>query len=139
VEVLRQTRDAALLKNEILAMRKRMHDAHPNNSGLFDVKHDAGGMIDIEFIVQYLVLRHTANHPEIAGDIGNIALLNLAGASNLIEAALAEEVADAYRLFRKIQHQIRLKGEDRARVSIDKVRQHAEAVKKLWHLVFSGA
>lgn len=138
VEVLRQKRNETLLKNEILAMRKRMHDAHPNNSGLFDVKHDAGGMIDIEFIVQYLVLRHAASHPEIASDIGNIALLKLAGSSNLINVALAEEVANAYRLFRKIQHEIRLKGEDRARVSIDKVRQHAEAVKKLWHLVLSG-
>jgi glutamate-ammonia-ligase adenylyltransferase len=139
VEVLRQKRDESLLKNEILTMRKRMHDAHPNNSGLFDVKHDAGGMIDIEFIVQYLVLRHAASHPEIASDIGNIALLKLAGSSNLINVGLAEEVADAYRIFRKIQHQIRLKGEDRARVSIDKVSQHAEAVKKLWHLVLIGS
>lgn len=138
VEVLRQERDEAVLKKEILAMRKRMHDAHPNNSGLFDVKHDAGGMIDIEFIVQYLVLRHAANHPEMTGDIGNIALLKLAGASNLIDAALAEQVANAYRLFRKIQHEIRLKGEDRARISIDKVAESSEAVKELWHLVLTG-
>lgn len=138
VEVLRQKRDEAILKKEILAMRKRMHDAHPNNSGLFDVKHDAGGMIDIEFIVQYLVLCHAANHPEMTGDIGNIALLKLAGTSNLIDAALAEQVANAYRLFRKIQHEIRLKGEDRARISIDKVAESSEAVKELWHLVLSG-
>ena len=138
VEVLRQERDEAILKKEILAMRKRMHDAHPNNSGLFDVKHDAGGMIDIEFIVQYLVLRHAANHPGMTSDIGNIALLKLAGASNLIDAALAEQVANAYRLFRKIQHEIRLKGEDRARISIDRVAESSEAVKELWHLVLSG-
>ena len=48
------------LKDEVLKMRKRMRDANPNRTALFDLKHDAGGMIDIEFIVQYLVLRYSA-------------------------------------------------------------------------------
>ena len=134
--VLRQPREATALKNEILAMRKKMQDAHPNPSGLFDIKHDAGGMIDIEFIVQYLVLQHAATHPEMTGDIGNIALLKLAGDLQLINAALANSVADAYRTFRKMQHQIRLKGEDRARVTITQVADASTAVRRLWQEVF---
>ena len=43
-------------------MREKLHAAHPNTSGLFDVKHDRGGMIDIEFAVQYLVLAHAHRH-----------------------------------------------------------------------------
>ena len=44
------------LRRAIVEMREKLHAAHPNKSGLFDVKHDRGGMIDIEFSVQYLVL-----------------------------------------------------------------------------------
>lgn len=133
--LLRQSRDPALLRKEILAMRKRMHDAHPNRSELFDLKHDSGGMIDIEFIVQYLVLAYSDSHPAMTGDIGNIALLKLAGDSGLIEAPLANTVADAYRHFRKLQHQIRLKGADRARVELASVQAMRDAVERLWSLV----
>ena len=56
-------------------MRRRMHDGHPNRSALFDLKHDAGGMVDIEFAVQYLVLAHAHAHPALTRNAGNIALL----------------------------------------------------------------
>ena len=135
-QVLRQPRDSLQLQTEILAMRKKMHDAHPNRSGLFDLKHDAGGMIDIEFIVQYLVLRHAAERPQFVADIGNIALLKLAGELALIDSSLALTVADAYRLFRKLQHQIRLTGEDRARVTVSDVAQASQSVIRLWDQVF---
>ena len=138
-ELLRQTRDPAKLRSEILAMRKRMHDAHPNRSALFDLKHDAGGMIDIEFIVQFLVLRYAAEHPAMTEDIGNIALLKLAGDLHLIDARLSVMVGDAYRLFRKLQHQIRLTGHDRARVELTRVAEPRQAVEQLWQQVLLGA
>ena len=49
-------------------MRQRMHDAHPAAATRFDLKQDAGGMIDIEFIVQYLVLRHAARYPQLTAN-----------------------------------------------------------------------
>ncbi len=134
-QVLRQPRDEAALRESILSMRLKMHEAHPNKSNLFDIKHDAGGMIDIEFIVQFLVLRYAASYPEMTGDIGNIALLKLSGQLQLIDASLADSVANAYRLFRKIQHQMRMKGEDRARVAIDQVAAASDAVKRCWQAV----
>jgi glutamate-ammonia-ligase adenylyltransferase len=137
--VLLQSRDAQRLGDEIRAMRKRMHDAHPNHSALFDLKHDAGGMIDIEFAVQFIVLRHAAAHPQLTGDIGNIALLKLAGKLGLIDAALAVQVADAYRVFRKLQHQIRMQGEERARVAPQRVAAETASVKRLWQEMFSVA
>ncbi len=136
IDLLRQPRDAGALRSEVLAMRKRMHDAHPNRSGNFDLKHDPGGMIDIEFIVQYLVLAYAREHPEMTADIGNIALLRLAGRLGLIDATVGDAVADAYRRFRKLQHQIRLQGEDRARVDDAEVAIEAGAVRKLWGRVF---
>ena len=134
--VLLQSRDEKKLREEICAMRKRMHDAHPNRSAEFDVKHDAGGMIDIEFAVQYIVLRYASAHPELIGDIGNIALLRLAGSLGLIDADLAERVANAYRVFRKLQHQIRLQGEERARVAPQRLAAEIDSVKALWRELF---
>ncbi len=130
--VLRQPRAAEKLRQEVQTMRKKMHEAHPNRSTLFDLKHDAGGMIDIEFIVQYLVLCHAARYPQLTADIGNIALLKLCGELGLIDKALAVDVADAYRTFRKLQHQMRLQGNDRARVEIERVAQETISVRQLW-------
>ena len=135
-KVLRQTRDPESLKKDVLAMREKLHDAHPNRTQLFDLKHDTGGMIDIEFIVQYLVLRHAATQPRLTGDIGNIGLLKLCGELGLINGELSEKVATAYRTFRKMQHHIRLQGEERARVEKEKVTEEADAVTNLWKQVF---
>lgn len=136
VEVLCQPRDKDALQREILSMRKRMHDAHPNRSELFDLKHDAGGMIDIEFMVQYLVLLHACRHAALAGDIGNIALLKLCGELGLVDLSLALATADAYRRFRRLQHQIRLQGADKARVDVVRVQDDAARVRRLWGQVF---
>jgi glutamate-ammonia-ligase adenylyltransferase len=136
-QVLRKERpDAAALKQEVLAMRQKMRDARPNRSELFDLKQDEGGMIDIEFIVQYLVLQHAARYPELTGNIGNIALLHLAGQLGLIDAALAGAVADAYRDMRKWQHQLRLQGQDQSRVAPEKAAAHAANVRALWQRIF---
>ncbi|GAB3415263.1 bifunctional [glutamate--ammonia ligase]-adenylyl-L-tyrosine phosphorylase/[glutamate--ammonia-ligase] adenylyltransferase [Massilia agilis] len=132
--VLRQDRSAreAELRDEVRKMRQRIHDAHPNPSALFDLKHDAGGMIDIEFMVQYLVLRHAHQHPQLTANSGNIALLRLCGELGLVDAALAAACADAYRALRRLQHQVRLQGQDNARVEPSLVAGHAAAVVALW-------
>jgi glutamate-ammonia-ligase adenylyltransferase len=106
--VLSRPRDLEKLSAEIIAMRKKMQDAHPTKAGHFDLKHDPGGMIDIEFATQYLVLAYGHTHPQLLDDVGNIALLQRAGAAGLIDAACALQVADAYRSYRKRQHAIRL-------------------------------
>jgi glutamate-ammonia-ligase adenylyltransferase len=137
-QVLRLPRDPEKLRTEILAMRKRLHDAHPNRSPLFDLKHDDGGMIDIEFMVQFLVLRHADHYPELTADIGNIALLKLCGQLGLVDAGLAGQVADAYRMFRRLQHQIRLRGEERARVAVERIEGERASVVALFAQVFAG-
>jgi glutamate-ammonia-ligase adenylyltransferase len=136
--VLRQDRAGAeaALKDEVLKMRQRMHDAHPNRSALFDLKQDPGGMIDIEFIVQYLVLRHACQHPQLTANTGNIALLHLCGELGLVDAALADAAADAYRDYRRLQHQMRLQGQENARVEPAAVAAHSAAVVALWAACF---
>jgi glutamate-ammonia-ligase adenylyltransferase len=113
-----------------------MLDAHPNRSGLFDLKHDRGGMVDIEFVVQYLVLLHAHAHYELTANLGNIALLHMAGALRLIPTELANRVADAYREYRRLQHGLRLNGAEYARVDRDRVIAHIQATLSLWRTVF---
>jgi [glutamine synthetase] adenylyltransferase / [glutamine synthetase]-adenylyl-L-tyrosine phosphorylase len=101
-------------KQEIKAMRERMSAQKANRSAGFDVKNDAGGMVDIEFIVQALVLIHAHEHPFLIENKGNIALLLFAGENGLLPLAQSKELADAYRAYRAFQHHCRLAGEDRA-------------------------
>ena len=106
--VLMTPREIGALRAEILSMRQKMRDGHPNDTALFDIKHDRGGMVDIEFIVQFLVLAYANLHPELAKNAGNIALLKLAAEFGLIDAELAGQVRDLYRKLRQIQHRMRL-------------------------------
>lgn len=139
-QVLRKDRSGqeAQLKEEVVRMRQRMRDANVNRSELFDLKHDAGGMIDIEFIVQYLVLRHAAAYPQLTANAGNIALLRLCGELGLIDASLAGQVADAYRIMRKLQHSVRLQGQDKTRVEPGLVGHHPDSVQRLWQACFGA-
>jgi glutamate-ammonia-ligase adenylyltransferase len=135
-EILVRPRDAAALAAEIRAMREKIHAGHPNRSGEFDLKHDTGGMIDIEFAVQFLVLAHAHLHPELTANIGNIALLGVAARLGLIDAGLALEVQGTYREYRRRQHLLRLDGAPFARVAADALLQERASVNRLWQTVF---
>jgi len=135
--ILRRERDPVELAAKITDMRAKMHAAHPNRSGLFDLKHDTGAMIDVEFAVQYLVLAFSSQHEELTRNLGNIALLGMAAELGLIPAALAERCQNAYREFRRLQHALRLNGAQYARVPPGQVAAHAEAVRELWRLTVS--
>ena len=135
--ILRRTREPGPLAGEIVAMREKMHAAHPNRSALFDLKHDHGGMIDIEFAVQYLVLAHAHRHPGLTRNLGNIALLGMGADLGLLDPALAARARNAYREFRRLQHALRLNGAQFARVPAAQVQEHATAVRGLWEAIFS--
>ncbi|HET7197898.1 MAG TPA: bifunctional [glutamate--ammonia ligase]-adenylyl-L-tyrosine phosphorylase/[glutamate--ammonia-ligase] adenylyltransferase [Burkholderiales bacterium] len=137
--ILTRERNAAQLAREIAAMREKLHAAHPNRSGLFDVKHDTGGMIDIEFSVQFLVLAHAARFAGLTRNLGNIALLGMAGELGLIDRALAARCQAAYREYRRRQHALRLNGAAYARVPPAEVAAHVAAVGELWSLSVRAA
>jgi glutamate-ammonia-ligase adenylyltransferase len=134
--ILMRRRDPGALARDVLAMREKLHKAHPNDSALFDLKHDRGGMIDIEFAVQTLILTHAQRHPELTGNLGNIALLGIASSLGLIPEPIAKQCQIAYREFRRLQHGLRLNGAQYARVPQDQVFERASAVKELWRHVF---
>jgi glutamate-ammonia-ligase adenylyltransferase len=132
--ILRRQRNAPDLAAKIAEMRDRMHAGHPNRSELFDLKHDRGGMVDVEFAVQYLVLAFSHQYAQLTRNLGNIALLGMAAELGLIPADVAERARNAYREFRRLQHALRLNGAQYARVPPAEVAAHAEAVRELWRL-----
>ncbi len=138
-EVLCAPREEPALREGILEMRRKMLEAHPNASTLFDLKHDPGGIIDVEFMVQYLVLGHARGHRELTANSGNLALLKTAAGLGLVGEAQAEAVRAAYRQFRELQHQLRLAGERYARVEPQRIADSAATVIGLWKSLFGGA
>ncbi|MCY0388837.1 bifunctional [glutamate--ammonia ligase]-adenylyl-L-tyrosine phosphorylase/[glutamate--ammonia-ligase] adenylyltransferase [Robbsia sp. Bb-Pol-6] len=135
--VIASVRAPDVLAAEIVAMRERSREGHPNRSALFDIKHDRGGMVDIEFIVQYLVLAHAAQHPVLVRNTGNISLLNACAALEIVTAAEAEAVGGAYRRYRALQHRLRLDGAAEARVPADGVARERQAVLAFWDRTFA--
>jgi glutamate-ammonia-ligase adenylyltransferase len=135
VAVLRKERDLEALRRSIDEMRRKLHAAHPNRTLLFDLKHDPGGIVDVEFAVQYLVLSHARAHAELTGNIGNLALLKLAARLGLLAGDCAQAAHDAYRRLRQRQHGLRLKGEKYARIAPGEVAAEIRAVRELWKSV----
>ena len=134
-EVLAAPRDHAALRQQVQAMRDKVRAARPVKAGLFDVKHSAGGMMDAEFAVQYLVLAHAAAHPQLQANVGNIALLQRAEACGLLPPGVGEAAANAYRELRRAQHRARL-DEQPTQFPADTLTTERDAVLALWHAVF---
>ncbi len=135
--VIKATRDAQSLQTEIIAMRQKVRAAHIIKRDQFDVKYSAGGMVDVEFAVQYLVLCHAAQHPELADNMGNIALLLRAQSCGLLPGPIALGAADAYRELRRLQHRARL-NEEPTQVIPPALQAERDAVLALWQFVFKS-
>ncbi len=140
-EILCAVRDPEELKDKILEMRRKMLDTHASEVSArtpesFDLKQDTGGIIDVEFIVQYLVLAHAHAHPELCGNLGNIALLRIAAELGLIAEEESGPAREAYREYRRLQHRNQLNAQPKAPIARAGVAAHIAAVERLWQSVF---
>jgi len=133
--VISAHRDPQELAQEIVSMRNRVRVAHPIKHSFFDVKHSPGAMVDAEFAVQYLVLTHTAAHPDLADNVGNIALLQRAEAAGLLPSGVGTAASSAYRELRRVQHRARL-NEEPTHVEGSLLKTEQDAVLALWQAVF---
>jgi glutamate-ammonia-ligase adenylyltransferase len=103
--ILTQPRDGEKLRSDVRHMRGRIGEAHRATSP-WDVKYAAGGLVDVEFIAQYLQLRHAAENPEVLDTNTNRALDKLGGAG-LIDRDTAKMLAEGGKLWRTIQGMLR--------------------------------
>ena len=136
-EVINAPRDHSALKDEIIAMRNKLSAARPVKPDVFDVKHSAGGMVDVEFAVQFLVLAFARQHPSLLANVGNIQLLKRSEQAGLLPSGIGVAAGNAYRALRKVQHQARL-DELATQIPHPQAQEWREDVLALWRAVFGN-
>ncbi len=120
------------LKAEVVKMRRRMRsELSRGRGGEFDIKQDAGGMADIEFLVQYWVLAHAADHPDLVEYSDNVRQLEALARNGLVPGTSADRIKSIYLNLRGSAHELALIGSGRV-VSGDAFVEEREWISKLW-------
>jgi len=138
-EVLTRPRDPDKLRREVRDMRARMrqHRDRPK-AGTFDVKQGEGGLTDIEFLTQYLVLRHAHDHPALVEWSDNWRQTDALVAAGVLAAAQARVLIDSYRDYRAWLHARDLQQAD-ALADDSQFQAARAAVRALWQEFFGEA
>ncbi len=131
-QILSQPRDENKLKNSVVDIREKMYEALINRKkGSFDLKQGRGGMVDIEFIVQYSVLRWACEHPELLQWTDNLRLLETLATLQLMNETDSQLLRDAYFAYRANAHRLALQ-DKKAIVSETEYTDHKNNVKRIW-------
>lgn len=130
--ILCRERDAEALRAEVREMREKMRQHLANKDpALFDLKTDAGGITDIEFIVQYLVLRYAAQAPGLTRWSDNVRILELMAQYGVMEEREAEALKLAYITLRDELHHLALQ-EQSGRVGSERFAPERRQVRTSW-------
>jgi glutamate-ammonia-ligase adenylyltransferase len=119
-----------------LRMRKELSRSGPKE---FDIKQDAGGIGDIEFLVQYWVLAGAEAHPELLTYTDNIRQLEGLAAVGVIDAATALWLTETYISYRTVLHHLSLEGEGERVVPAGPFQETRERLRAIWHATLESA
>jgi glutamate-ammonia-ligase adenylyltransferase len=129
---LAEPRDAGHVKNEVVEMRQKMRQAlDKSTTEAFDLKHGEGGIVDIEFMVQYLVLACSHQYPQLTEFTDNIRLLETVERSGLLAASEVEDLITAYKTYRSKYHRVALQNQP-SLVGADCYQASRQAVIGVW-------
>ncbi|MEZ5560110.1 MAG: bifunctional [glutamate--ammonia ligase]-adenylyl-L-tyrosine phosphorylase/[glutamate--ammonia-ligase] adenylyltransferase [Pseudomonadales bacterium] len=131
-EILCLARDRSDLRAQVAGMRRRMAEHH---GGEGDLKQGSGGIVDIEFMVQYLVLAHAHEHPELTTYTDNVRILETAERLGLLAARTAQSLREAYLALRTEWHRTVLDLPDSERAA-SVLTSHRELVGDAWRELF---
>lgn len=126
-KVLTRKRAPQTLKNEVVDMRERMRTERlKTEKDCFDLKQSRGGIVDIEFLVQYLILQHAREFPDIIFWTDNIRLLESLDGEGIITGCESERLQTAYIVMRKAIHRLNLqeKSQKIPEAELTQIRQH---------------
>jgi glutamate-ammonia-ligase adenylyltransferase len=127
----RRVRQDALL-DDVKSMRSKMRtQLDKSTAELFDLKQGRGGIGDIEFLVQYLVLRHAGHHPALLHYPDNIRQLGVLDAVGLLDSRAVAGLQEAYRAYRRAAHRLALDGRD-AMVAVAELSEERAFVSEIW-------
>ncbi len=123
----------ASLREEVRSMRERMRrELSKASAGMFDIKQDAGGVADIEFLAQYWALRWAREYPPVAMFSDTIRQLESVESANLVPQATVDCLVGAYRAYRTRSHHLSLAGEA-AIISDEAFAEERAAVTRIWN------
>ena len=128
VAALTRTRGRAKLRQDIVSMRARIAEASKKE---VDLKRDPGGIVDVEFLVQYLVLAFAGEHEELCAFTDNVRILETAAGTGLVTAAEATALTDAYLGLRSEWHRSVLDLPDVARAN-DVLDRYRDTIRGAW-------
>jgi len=135
-KVLCQQRDADALRRDVLDMREKMRSAQePVEAECFHLKHDAGGIVDIEFMVQYGVLKCAHDHPELTEQTSSPALLAALVGAGFIDQEQCGRLSSAYLYFLKLEYRRKLLGKKPV-IRRSRLEQSPQPVIDIWRQVF---
>jgi glutamate-ammonia-ligase adenylyltransferase len=126
-------RDPETLKVSVRQMRERMRESRLTSQSTikFDVKEDIGAMVDIEFLVQYLVLQYAAKHPDITRWTDNVRLLQALAETGIVDGTTAYRLRQAYLIYRAVVHRLNLQ-ERTTLVDCRRFEHLRELVRRFW-------
>ena len=143
-QVLGKTRDLAKLQQEVSEMRAKMRDNLGSKSTAagtaanafeasapFDLKQDAGGIVDIEFMVQYAALAWSQSHPPLLRWTDNIRILEELEHEGLMPAEDASLLREAYKAYRSAAHRQALQ-KDAGVIAGDQFAEERRQVLRIW-------
>lgn len=137
-ETIEKYREVDSLRDSVLDMREKMYQAFSKRPppGFVHVKHERGGVTDIEFIVQYLLLKHTHNYPLLIRCSDNMRQIAALELFEIIRSSDATELRNAYRAFRYWIHHQQLLGQ-RAIAPLEKYELMMSRVRDIWDKIFT--
>jgi [glutamine synthetase] adenylyltransferase / [glutamine synthetase]-adenylyl-L-tyrosine phosphorylase len=131
-EVLTQSRDRVRLRDEVAQMRQKLRQAEPQQPAQsFNIKQGPGGIVDIEFIVQYLILAHAHRYPDMVRWTDNVRLLQELSHHQLIDTRTAFGLRQTYLILRAMAHRLNLK-EAPAHIDDQRLKRHRALVRQTW-------
>jgi len=139
-DVLSQHRDRDQLRAEVVAMRQRMREhLAPGSAALdgggFHLKQGSGGIVDIEFMVQFAVLAEASAHPDLTRWTDNIRILDALTQCGVLAADEAEVLREAYKDYRSAGHRLQLQQQSDSAPAEDFAARRA-AVLRVWQRLF---
>ncbi len=127
------------LRTDVMEMRGRMQrELSKARAGQFDIKQDAGGIADIEFLVQYWVLESAGAYPQLLTYTDNIRQLEGLAAVGVLEPATAQWLTDAYIGYRTVLHHMSLEGQGERVAEAAPHAQTRARVIEIWRDTFKG-
>ncbi len=135
-QILTKPRDLPKLKGEVVDMRGKMRDSLARNIDfLFDLKQGLGGIADIEFITQYLVLAYSSQYPQLTYRSANVDLFELFAKYEILTEKQVQTLTHAYRQLRNVYHRLTLQKQDKLTDN-----EYAQAlsveIQEIWKAVF---